>query len=192
MISRRIYCQNVSTVWSAVLFSCDLRVATGVKTCQQLNMSGEDLFFKWEAMRFNRGPSQFSVTDVNDIKKSVLREAQARMGVSKRMAKGALAGPQSRNFASTPVKSGVRSNPNGPMGTPIKPMVRPQDGFDLSRMEEKVVPAAGPSRVTFVGPSEDEEERKRRTCEYRVVIDDTRTCSWPSRPLHVREGHRAK
>ena len=175
MISRRIYCQNVSTVWSAVLFSCDLRVATGVKTCQQLNMSGEDLFFKWEAMRFNRGPSQFSVTDVNDIKKSV-RDAQLRMGVSKRMAKGALAGPQSRNFASTPVKSGVRSNPNGPMGTPIKPMVRPQDGFDLSRMEEKVVPAAGPSRVAFVGPSEDEEERKRRSCEYRVVNDDAPTC----------------
>ncbi len=141
-----------------------------MKLCQNHNISGENLFYRWEAVKFNRGPSsgQFSSDDVQELRKAIQRDV-AKANVGKKFARGNLSGLQSRNFGSTPVKSGARPAANGAMGTPIKPMVRPQDGFDLSRVEEKVAPVAGPSRVTFVGPSTGEEERKKRACESNLL-----------------------
>ncbi|KAI0770357.1 DNA polymerase alpha, subunit B [Fomes fomentarius] len=138
-----------------------------VKLCQNHNISGENLFYRWEAVKFNRGPSsgQFSSDDVQELRKAIQRDV-AKANVGKKFARGNLSGLQSRNFGSTPVKSGARPAANGAMGTPVKPMVRPQDGFDLSRVEEKVAPVAGPSRVTFIGPSTGEEERKKRAYRY--------------------------
>ncbi|KAI0754917.1 DNA polymerase alpha, subunit B [Daedaleopsis nitida] len=142
----------------------DNLVSECVKLCQQHNINGEDLFFKWEAVRFSRGPTQFSLGDIQEIKKSMQRDLM-KANVAKKFARGNLSGPQSRNFGATPVKTGVRPTVMG-TPTPIKPMMRPQDGFDLSRVAEKVLPVAGPSRVAFVGPSLDEESRKKRAYRY--------------------------
>ncbi|KAI0720520.1 DNA polymerase alpha, subunit B [Cerioporus squamosus] len=136
-----------------------------VKICQMHNLSGEDLFYKWEAVRFNQGPGQLGMEDLQEVKTRIQRDL-AKANAAKKLLRGNLFGPQSRQFGSTPVKSSARSSLSGPMGTPSRPMVRPQDGFDMSRLEEKVVPVAGPSRVTFVGPSTDEDARKARAYRY--------------------------
>ncbi|RDX53350.1 DNA polymerase alpha, subunit B [Lentinus brumalis] len=139
-----------------------------VKICQMHNLSGEDLFYKWEAVRFNQGPGQLGMEDLQEVKTRIQRDL-AKANAAKKLMRGNLSGRLSRQFASTPVKSTARSSLSGPMGTPVRP-VRPQDGFDMSRLEEKVVsPAglAGPSRVSFVGPSTDDDALKTRT-----LLDD--------------------
>ena len=139
-------------------------LCAGVNLCHTHNLTGEALFYKWGAMRFNRGPSQFTMNDVVELKGIIQRDL-SKANIMKKLARPTLSGLQSRSLGSTPVKSNARSALRGPMGTPMKPVVRPQDGFDLTRLEEKVVPVAGPSRVTFVGPSEDDQARKKRACE---------------------------
>ena len=139
-----------------------------MKICQTHNLSGEDLFFKWEAIRFNQGPSQFAIEDLQEVKNRIQRDL-AKANAAKKLMRGSLMGRQSRQLVSTPGKSNPRSSLSGPMGTPIRPMVRPQDGFDMSRLEEKVAPIAGPSRVAYVGPPEDEEAAKKRACEFNSV-----------------------
>ena len=144
--------------------------ATGVKICETHNCNGDDIFFKWEALRFNLGPSQFSTKDLEDVRREIQKDLSKRASLNKMLARGKLSGLQSRNFASTPTKSGTRPTIGGPLpGSPMTPktipIVRPQDGFNMSRIEEKKVPVAGPSRVAFVGPSTDEKARKKRACE---------------------------
>lgn len=105
----------------------------------------------------NRPPDQFSLKDIQEVKAMIKRDLD-RENLTKRFAKGKLAGPQSRNFA----KGGVWGG--GLAGTPVKP-VRRQDGFDLPRLQESKFSVAGPSRVNYVGPPMDEGARKKRTCK---------------------------
>ncbi|KAH9933127.1 DNA polymerase alpha, subunit B [Epithele typhae] len=147
-----------------------------VKLCQNHNMSGEDLFYKWEAVSFNRGPRQFSVQDLDDVRKTIQRDLAKRAGVNKMLSsRGKLSGLQSRNFGGPPTAAARGGRPPfgtpGPIGTPVKgkmpiPVARVQDGFDVARIEEKRMPVAGPSRVNFVGPAMDEKSRKRRSYHY--------------------------
>ncbi|KAI1790115.1 DNA polymerase alpha, subunit B [Ganoderma leucocontextum] len=141
-------------------------VAECVKVCQANNMTGEDLFYKWEATRYNRGPApQLTLKDIHDVRAQIQRDVRMRNNVAKRFTRGSLSGPQSRGFAMS--SRGVRSNLGGSTGTPVKPAVRPQDGFDTSRLE-KNVSIAGPSRsrVTIVGPPTDEAARQKRSYHY--------------------------
>ncbi|KAI0349482.1 DNA polymerase alpha, subunit B [Trametes cingulata] len=148
----------------------DNLLAECVKLCQIHNLSGEDLWYKWEAVRFNRGPSQFTLKDVAEVKAKIHRDL-VKANVAKKFARGNLAGPQSRQFGMPQARGGGRPNLGAGMGgvgpgTPAKQQVRVQDGFDLPRMEEWKGPVAGPSRVNFVGPPTDEEARKKRAYRY--------------------------
>ena len=143
------------------------------------NYDGESFFYKWEALRFNRGPIQFSSEDLDDMRKSIrdeIAKSKARNDVNKMFTRGNLFGLQSRNFAATALRGSSKPNISGsavvtPMKPKPSPMVRPQDGFDMSRVEDKQTPVAGPSRVTYIGPATDEDGRKRRACEW----DESRT-----------------
>ncbi|KAI0372220.1 DNA polymerase alpha, subunit B [Pilatotrama ljubarskyi] len=142
-------------------------LAECVKLCQMHNLSGEDLFYKWEAVRFKRGPSQFTLKDVAEVKAKIHRDL-VKANVAKKFARGNLTGPQSRQFGMPQARGGGRPNLGagvGGPGTPAK-QVRVQDGFDLPRAEEWRAPVAGPSRVTVVGPPTDESARKKRAYRY--------------------------
>ncbi|KAI0335848.1 DNA polymerase alpha, subunit B [Cubamyces sp. BRFM 1775] len=143
-------------------------LAECVKVCQMHNFTGEDLYFKWEAIRFNRGPAQFSLKDLQEVKAKINRDMM-KNAMTKKLMKGNLSGPQSRQFGMSPAR-GSRSAVGGGAGaaspgTPMKPMRR-QDGFDLARMQDIKTPVAGPSRVAFVGPATDEAAYKKRAYRY--------------------------
>ncbi|PIL22596.1 hypothetical protein GSI_15285 [Ganoderma sinense ZZ0214-1] len=141
-------------------------VSECVKVCQANNMSGQDLFFKWEAMRYNRGPTApVTVQDIHDVRAQIQRDVK-RSSVAKKFTRGSLSGPQSRGFAASANRAG-RSNLGGPTTTPVKPVVRAQDGFDLgSRSEKNFGSDGGSSRVTFLGPSADDAARRKGSYRY--------------------------
>ena len=156
-----------ATVSTQILF------LAGVKVCRSHNLSGEDFGYKLQAFRYNSGTSTVSVeltaAELDGLRKQIQQEA-SRAGLSKAFGRANLTGLQSRNFGRTPVKGGMRQGVSGPLAaTPVKvklePAARPQDGFDMSGIEEKRMPVAGPSRVTFVGPAMDEAARRKRACE---------------------------
>ena len=136
-----------------------------MKVCQANNLSGESLFYKWEATRFNRGPaSQFTIKDIHDVRAQILREVRKRTDVAKKFTRGSLSGPQSRGFAASSSRTG-RPNQGVPTATPVKPAVRPQDGFNMSSRVEKKAVATGPSRVEVVPPLSDETARQNSSCK---------------------------
>ncbi|KAI8986107.1 DNA polymerase alpha, subunit B [Trametes punicea] len=142
-------------------------LAECVKICQMHNLTGDRFFYKWEAIRLNRGPSHFSLKDLQEVKALLDRELKA--SAPKRLTKGNLSGPQSRQFGipqarGARLRQGEVGNSRMP-GTPTK-QARPQDGFGWSRIQDTKVPIAEPSRVTFVGPSVDEDALKRRAYRY--------------------------
>lgn len=162
-------CQNVSIAFKLPSSCCGIRAAVllpltnypGVKICQANNMSGETLFFKWEAMRYNRGPApQLTLKDIHDVRAQIQRDIKKNT-IAKKFTRGSLSGPQSRGFAS------VNRRPNvvGPAATPAKSVVRSQDGFDMgSRLEKKPL-EVGPSRVTVGGLPNDKTSHQKRSCE---------------------------
>ncbi|KAM5535085.1 hypothetical protein V8D89_011313 [Ganoderma adspersum] len=138
-------------------------VSECVKVCQANNMSGEDLFFKWEAMRYNRGPApQFTLKDIHDVRAQIQRDIKKNT-IAKKFTRGSLSGPQSRGFAAS-----VNRRPNvvGPTATPAKSAVRSQDGFDMGLRLEKKPPEVGPSRVTVEGLPNDKASHQKRSYHY--------------------------
>ena len=133
------------------------------------NCTGEDLYYKWEAIRFNRGPAQpFSLKDLQEVKAKINRDMM-KNAMTKKLMKSSLSGPQSRQFGMSPARgSRPAVGSAGSPGTPLKP-ARRQDGFDITRMQDVKAPVAGPSRVTFVGPATGEAAYKKRACEWAQV-----------------------
>ncbi|CDO75324.1 hypothetical protein BN946_scf184848.g1 [Trametes cinnabarina] len=159
-------------------------MAECVKVCQMHNLTGERLFYKWEAIRFNRGPAQFSLKDLQEVKAQLSREL-AKNNAAKKLTGGHLTGPQSRQFGIPQVRGG-RVGFGAVRGMPVKQM-RPQDGFDLSRVQESKYPIAGQSRVTFVGPSMDEGSRKKRAYRYMYEKVSERSEVLDDRIDHIGE-----
>ncbi|KAI0766425.1 DNA polymerase alpha, subunit B [Trametes elegans] len=146
-------------------------LAECAKVCQNNNISGEDLFYKWEVVRMKDPHSHFALRHLADIKAMIHRDL-VKATATKKFSSGNLSGLQSRQFGVPPGRGGGRPGLNagagsrgGMPGTPAK-QVRAQDGFDLPRAEERKVPVAGPSRVNFVGPPTDEDARKKRSYRY--------------------------
>ncbi|KAI0632173.1 DNA polymerase alpha, subunit B [Trametes polyzona] len=165
-------------------------IAECVKVCQLYNLSGENLYWKWESLRMNRHFVHLTLNDLQDIKAMIKRDID-RDNISKRFARGNLSGRQSRGFgrpsmggAGRPVVAATRSG--GLPGTPAKP-VRRHDGFDLARMDAGKYPIAGPSRVTFVGPPTDEAARKKRAYRYMYEKVSERSEVLDDRIDHIGE-----
>ncbi|KAI0345724.1 DNA polymerase alpha, subunit B [Trametopsis cervina] len=67
--------------------------------CKNNNMSGDDLFYKWEAIKYNTAPRVFDKDSIHAIKEQLEREA-AKTKAQKVKSKGNLGGILSRNIAS--------------------------------------------------------------------------------------------
>ena len=161
----------------------------GVKLCQANNLSGESLFYKWEATRFNRGPtSQFTLEDVQDVRAQIQREARKRVDIAKKFTRGSLSGPQSRGFATSSSRAG-RPHLSSSINTPVKSAVRPQDGFNMSSRVAKKATAAGPSRVAVVPQPTDETARQKPSCEcFFGLLSGIAVLGGRGRSLYVRKG----
>lgn len=145
------------------------------------NISGEDLFFKWEAVRYGtKGPQQFTADSVQALKARMQRDV-AKANVKRQQAKVTLSGSLNRRFGSAQ-KPGPRMDTSA-MRAPQQPAVRRQDGFAFGASEDKI-PVAGPSRVRFVGQDMDEESRKRRACQCMSTSCSVRALI-PDRPVYV-------
>ncbi|OBZ68666.1 DNA polymerase alpha subunit B [Grifola frondosa] len=140
-------------------------IEESVKLCQMYNIGGEDLFFKWEAMRFGSGPGQFTLDSVEAIKAQIQRDL-AKANLRKQQARANLMGPLSRGFGAGLGRPGGRFDASSAMKTPTKPAIRTQDGFGLALGGERKMPVAGPSKVNYVGPNTDEAYRKQRAYHY--------------------------
>ncbi|TBU41949.1 hypothetical protein BD309DRAFT_226014 [Dichomitus squalens] len=129
-------------------------------------VSSKQSGWKWEAARFDSGPPRaFTIKEIPEIKAEIVKGQRKETPATKKVARGLLSGTQSRKFAAT-VGRGGRPNLSGQADTPVKSVVHAQDGFDLSRVEEKRASVPGPSRVAFVGPSQDKVARKKRAYRY--------------------------
>ncbi|TBU48523.1 DNA polymerase alpha, subunit B [Dichomitus squalens] len=164
----------------------DSLVSECVKLCQANNLDGENLYYKWEAARFNSGPPRpFTIKEIPELKAEIVKGQRKETPATKKVARGLLSGTQSRNFAAT-VGRGGRPNLSGQASTPVKSVVRAQDGFDLSRVEKRV-PVPGPSRVAFVGPSQEEVARKKRAYHYMYEKVSERSEVLDDRIDHIGE-----
>ncbi|KZT73834.1 DNA polymerase alpha, subunit B [Daedalea quercina L-15889] len=131
------------------------------RICQMYNLSGEDLKYKWEAMKFGNQKLQFTMDDIEDLKNQC-RTDLAKANRDKPKVRGTLDGNLSRNVGSPFGKPGLRPNGWLNVGTPVKR----QDGFTLATGEAKKLPVAGPSKVKFSGPKLDDESKSGRTYRY--------------------------
>ncbi|KAL6302805.1 DNA polymerase alpha, subunit B [Sparassis latifolia] len=124
-----------------------------VKLCQIYNISGENLWYKWEALKYkSSGPKHLNSDDVQqftmDSIQALKEQAQSDLAKAKKQqGKAQLTGPLNRNMLNGMMRPNMRS----PMGPPIRTPARP---------------AVLPSKVRYVGPSNDAESRKQRAYWY--------------------------
>ena len=147
-----------------------------MKLCQANNLDGENLYYKWEASRFNNGPARaFTIKEIPELRAAIAKSQKKDTPATKNIMRSKLSGQQSRRFAASAGKGG-RPILGSQTSTPVKPAARAQDGFDLSRVEEKRTVVAGPSRVTFAALPQDESARKKRACEWFLASFRSELC----------------
>lgn len=129
--------------------------------CQTFNLSVEDLRYKWEALSFSNVSSLriFTMDSVADLKISIQRDIAAKAAkIQKAQAKPS--GNAARGRAAAPKFNQQRG-----------PVLQPKAGRSMPFVkEEKGILKTGPTRVSFVGPPDDNESRQARSCECTSII----------------------
>jgi hypothetical protein len=69
----------------------------GIEICKNNNISGEDLFFKWEAIMYNTAPRIFDQDSIHAIKQQLERDAM-KMKAQRAQLKSNLNGLLNRNL----------------------------------------------------------------------------------------------
>ncbi|TFK48691.1 DNA polymerase alpha, subunit B [Heliocybe sulcata] len=126
-----------------------------INLCKNFHISPEELYYKWEAIKYNSsGPSItiFTADSVKQIKVKIQRDALNEQ--TKQKPRAQLNGTMSRGKGPVP---GLSSR----VGTPMK---KHWSGTVPAPSASAAV--AGPSRVKFVGPSNDPEAVKKRAYRY--------------------------
>lgn len=133
--------------------------------CQMFGLTASDLLYKWEALSYSntRSISIFTMDSCAALKAKLQRDKTTEQAKSNK--------PTGRAQI-----QGNMSILKGRVGLPAK--FRPGDLDGALRVgkppiksgagafgDEKRNGIAGPSRVTFKGPKNDEESRKKRACE---------------------------
>jgi hypothetical protein len=129
------------------------------------NISGEDLFYKWEALNM-LAKSTFSIKGAHELKEMIKRDkeraaesqrrASARANLGAAMRTGTRTGTGVLGIGRFGAAAGTPAKMRSDAGTPVKK--EPRRGA-----------IAGPSKVKYEGPSTD--ELKRRACEF--LLDST-------------------
>ena len=152
--------------------------------CQMFSLSPTDLQYKWEALSFSntRSISIFTMDSCAALKAKCQRDKVAEQAKSNKLSGRA---PMPGNMDITkgrigPAKFGAPKL-DGPLSVGLPPVKSFAGTPGLG--DEKI---AGPSKVTFKGPDNNEMSRKKRACELQFT-QDLLLCSF-RRQIHVREG----
>lgn len=135
----------------------DVNAFPGVVLCQNYNMNGYDLYYKWEAMEYNVPASErvFNADTIAALKGHIDRTS-SQQNAKKLSTKSNMSGLLSKNLnsrtlpAGRSLKFGNRLAASASVRTP-----------DLKRGGAA---SAGPSKVRFVAYRMDEASRKERKC----------------------------
>ncbi|KAJ6584826.1 DNA polymerase alpha/epsilon subunit B-domain-containing protein [Mycena capillaripes] len=164
--------QEISTRFPDIAFDAQL-VAECVSVCRNYTLTPEELQYKWEAHNFRPSAtrseiSPYTLDSLNTLKAQIQRERAAKATVQKTAPRTSLVTAINR--------SAFRSRNPGPKPpNAVQVKLEPTaDGFGMSGI-------AGPSTVSFKGPSNDASARKKRayrymhmkTSERGDVLDDT-------------------
>ncbi|KAH9936258.1 DNA polymerase alpha/epsilon subunit B-domain-containing protein [Fomitopsis serialis] len=148
-----------------------------VRICRMFNLSGENLKYKWEAMKFGNSLAPFTMNDIPDLKAKCQADL-TKANRDKPKTRGTLDGPLSKNLRSPFPKAGQRLGGMMNLATPVKR----RDGFAIATMGEgKKGPVAGPSKVKFSGPNVEEESTSIRTYRYMYEKISDRSAALDSR-----------
>lgn len=175
-----MYGSTIARVRTRSLLPCPL----GINICQNFNISPEDLLYKWEAFSFSAtrtGPVIFNLDQALALKRQIQRDMAAE---TKKAQQAAQARPHLANFG-----RGRGSRPSGlermafgkASPTPASTRSSNLAGDDRPRTN-----FAGPSKVAYNGPKQDEASRKKRNCE-RVPFETYNMFTF-ARQIYVREG----
>ncbi|KAH9841513.1 DNA polymerase alpha, subunit B [Rhodofomes roseus] len=149
-----------------------------VRICEMFNLSGEDLRYKWEAMKLGKKAFLFTMDDIPDLKAECQKDLLAKANREKPKTRGTLSGPLSKTFGSPFPKGGFRPGAMLNRGTPVKR----QDGFAVATAgESRKGPVAGPSGVRFSGPGIDDEASRSRNYRYMYEKVSDRSAALDSR-----------
>jgi DNA polymerase alpha subunit B len=152
--------------------------------CQMFNFPADKLFYKWEAFSYNSmstlSLSTFNMDTALALKSQIQRELateKARSVQTKQAPPGNVRGLD-RKFLGTNLRKSDVVSVGGISGS--------TSGYIAKAEMMDVV--AGPSTVTFKGPSSDPADKKRRACEinvshiFRLIVRPL-----PARQIHVRK-----
>ncbi|KZT11993.1 DNA polymerase alpha, subunit B [Laetiporus sulphureus 93-53] len=134
-----------------------------VRLCQMFNLSAEDLLYKWEVLVL--GAARVFPPDMIPALKAKCQSDIAKANTARQKLKSGFNGSFGRTRGAFG-RLNTRLNGQTVQGTPTKPNVQRQDGLGVALGEDMKVPVAGPSKVKFIGPTIDEDLRKRRAYRY--------------------------
>ncbi|KAJ7505482.1 DNA polymerase alpha/epsilon subunit B-domain-containing protein [Mycena galericulata] len=149
--------QEICTRFSAIASDTPL-VAECVSLCQNYALTPEDLQYKWEAHNFRPSAtrseiSAYTTESLATLKAQIQRERATASAITK---------PQPRTSLVASInRSAFRNrNPGKTAAAPVRVKLEPTaDGFPMEGI-------AGPSTVSFQGPSTSASARKKRAYRY--------------------------
>ncbi|KAJ6512102.1 DNA polymerase alpha/epsilon subunit B-domain-containing protein [Mycena vitilis] len=164
--------QEISTRFADIASDTQL-IAECVSICQNYNMSPEELQYKWEAHNFRPSAtrseiSPYTIESLTTLKAQIQRERAAKSAPQR-------AAPRTSLVAAINRSAFRNRNPGPkPAGAVQVKVEPPADGSGMEGI-------AGPSTVSFKGPSNDASARKKRAYRYMHmkpsergdVLDDT-------------------
>lgn len=150
--------------------------------CKNYTLTPEELQYKWEAHNFRPSAtrseiSPYTLESLNTLKAQIQRERAAKATVQKTAPRTSLVAAINR--------SAFRNRNPGPKpanGVQVK-LEPAADGFGMAGI-------AGPSTVSFKGPSNDASARKKRTCACLDHFLNLRSECLIDRYMHMKPSER--
>ncbi|KAJ7134424.1 DNA polymerase alpha/epsilon subunit B-domain-containing protein [Mycena epipterygia] len=148
--------QEISTRFADIASDTQL-IAECVSVCQNYSLTPEDLQYKWEAHNFRPSAtrseiSAYTLDSLNTLKVQIQRERASKSTLQKE--------PPRTSLVAAINRSAFRNRNPGPKPTGAQVKLEPTaDGFGMTGI-------AGPSTVSFQGPSTDAVARKKRAYRY--------------------------
>lgn len=139
-------------------------ILSGLKICETYNLSGEAVFYKWEASIFNKDRliTDDTIANIEAVVKSDLaRAAKQRAQQEARSIAASRGRPGMNPFIGTPSRSSNRVNAVGSPSTPRTPQPK-------ARGAAYSTPVPGRHKVRFELSETDSD--KARSCTYVLCI----------------------
>ena len=159
----------------------------GVQLCKIYNVSGEDLFYTWEAITYGRGGArQVTLGTIDEIKQRLQKEMQKKQQATK------------SNKPTLPtrglnglMRSGGNTNIFNRLGLSTQPKTEPQT-FGVPSAGESSRSAYRSSSIQFSLLSDGSSIEEPRTCKFYFISLYFFDYNVVDRPLYVRKDHGTK